>query len=244
MLDVDALPQPVFTDPRGVSLTLHDHLRRLIVDNALPAGTILKQAQLARTFGVSRTPMREAFRMLQEEGLIAAETNQRARVRELDVDELDSLYGVRVSLEALGARLTAGRLTEAEAADADKALGDMEVARQRDDHDAWVHAHRRFHLTCVARAGEPLRRLIASHSERSERYVRLHQTLHPQSFIEAHVEHAGILAAVVEGDSYAAGARMARHLSRTSLTVLSDMDPDAPGLATRTALATAEARPA
>lgn len=238
---LDELPRPEFDDPRGVSLTLHRHLRRLIVENLLPGGATLKQAELARAFGVSRTPMREAFRMLQEEGLIDAETNQRARVRELDGEELDNLYGVRISLEALGARITAGRMTPDEQAEGEAALRAMERARQAGDQDAWIAAHRRFHMLCVCRAGEPMRRVIVSYSERSERYMRLHQILHPQSYIDAHIDHMSILAAVVEGDPQAAGARMARHLSRTSLTVLHDVDPDAAGHATRGALATAEA---
>ena len=64
--------------PRGLALTVHQKLRQVILDGSLGAGTILNQAELARAFGVSRTPMREAFRMLQEEGLIRAEPDRRA----------------------------------------------------------------------------------------------------------------------------------------------------------------------
>src|ERR1700712_2838608 len=119
---VDDLPAPVILDARRVSLDGHQHLRRLIIDNVLPAGTVLLQAQLARTFGVSRTPMREAFRMLQAEGLIDAETTPRARVRDLDPQELDQLYSVRIALESLGTRITAGRLTADEIVEATASL--------------------------------------------------------------------------------------------------------------------------
>jgi DNA-binding GntR family transcriptional regulator len=60
------------SDPRRTSIDVHTHLRDLIISGALPPGTELKQAELARVFAVSRTPLREAFRMLQEEGLISA----------------------------------------------------------------------------------------------------------------------------------------------------------------------------
>jgi DNA-binding GntR family transcriptional regulator len=240
---LDDLPRPSFTAPGAVSTTLHQHLRRLIVQNLLPGGATLKQAELARTFGVSRTPMREAFRMLQEEGLVYAVTNQRARVRGLDAEELDGLYGVRISLEVLGARITAGRLTPEEQEAGEDALVAMEEARDEDDQERWISAHRQFHLLCVSRVGEPMRRVITSHSERSERYVRMHQILDPHSYREAHADHVDILAALIAGDADSAARRLARHLSHTSLAVLQNVNADDPGIATRTALAIAEATP-
>ncbi|MDT0183952.1 GntR family transcriptional regulator [Microbacterium sp. ARD31] len=235
-MSADILPLPVFDDPRRVSLDLRDHVRRLIIDELLPAGTILKQAELARAFGVSRTPMREAFRMLLEEGLIDAETNQRARVRELDPGELDQLYGVRIALESLGARITAGRVTAREADEAREMLAAMKSAFAQGDKPAWVDAHRRFHRLCVARADEPLARVIRSYSERTERYVRLHQVLHPNSYAGAQADHEGILDALLAGDRDLAGMRMAHHLATTSLTVLRDVSPDASGVTIAEAL--------
>lgn len=238
---IEDLPVPIFGEPRRVSLDLRNHLRRLIIDDRLPAGEVIKQAQLARVFGVSRTPMREAFRMLQEEGLIEAETNQRARVRELNAIELDQLYSVRIMLESLGARLTSGHVTASEQAHARELLTQMDLAREVGDTDAWMRAHRLFHRLCVAGGGEPLMRVIDSYSERSERYVRLHQLRHPHSFSIAHDEHVHILDAIVLGDRDLAGSLMANHLAHTSATVLADMAADAKGLASAEALAIARA---
>lgn len=236
---VHALPQPAFSDPRRVSIELRHHLRRLIIDNALPAGSVLKQAELARVFGVSRTPMREAFRMLQEEGLIQAETNQRASVRDLDPNELDQLYGVRITLESLGVRLTAGRITPEEVEEARTALASMEELRAAGDTDTWMTVHRGFHRLCMARADEPLTRIVDSYSERSERYLRRHQLAHPQSYHLASQQHLGILEAVIDGDPHEAGSRMAEHLANSSLTVLQDVAPQAEPTAIRLAVAMA-----
>ena len=96
------------SDPRRTSIDVHAHLRELIVSGVLPPDTELRQAELARVFAVSRTPLREAFRMFQEEGLIAGGLNQRSRVLGFDPDELELLYAGRVTLECLGVRLTAG----------------------------------------------------------------------------------------------------------------------------------------
>lgn len=236
---LDDLPMPAIGDPRTVSMDVHRHLRRLIIDNVIPAGSVLMQAQLARVFGVSRTPMREAFRMLQEEGLISTEANQRALVRELDPDELDQLYGMRIVLESLGAQLTAGRLTDDELAAAMSALDDMATTRIDDDTESWLIAHREFHLLCVARAGEVLKRTIRSYGERSERYLRAHQLAHPLAFRAAHDEHRVILEAIRLGEADRAGALMGEHLSHTSLTVLGDVGRDDHAPATHRALAMA-----
>jgi DNA-binding GntR family transcriptional regulator len=221
MTDQLDLPQPVFTDPRRVSIELHDHLRTLILDDVLVGGSILSQAELARSFGVSRTPTREAFRMLQEEGLIEAIHNQRARVRELDADEIDQLYATRIVLESLAARITAGRLTEAEIADANATLLAMDAALARREFDRWIALHRRFHDICMCRADEPLTRIIRSYFERSLRYGRgTAENTPPEPFARARASHIGMLAAIVAGDAELAGELTARHVTLTSLAVL------------------------
>ena len=80
------------TDPRQTSVEVHAYLREHIIAGTLPPGIELKQAELARLFAVSRAPLREAFRMLQEEGLVSGEPNRRSRVVGLDPDQLELLY--------------------------------------------------------------------------------------------------------------------------------------------------------
>lgn len=221
---LDDLVIPALENPRETSAQLHTHLRRLINDGAIAPGTELNQADLARRFNVSRIPMREAFRMLQQEGLIDVALNQRAVVRALDAGEVDQLYGVRISLEALGARITAGHLTDTEVAEAKECLRRMRRTKRAADMTEWVTAHRRFHTLCTARAGAPLAGIILSYSERTERYVRFGQQAHADAFAVAEAEHEQILGALVAGAADTAGALMARHLAHTATTVLADLD--------------------
>jgi len=221
---LDDLAVPTLDNPREISSQLHTHLRRLINDGEIAPGTELNQADLARRFSVSRIPMREAFRMLQQEGLIDVALNQRAVVRALDATEVDQLYGVRITLEALGARITAGRLSEAEVAEARVCLNTMRKTKRAKDMSEWVAAHRRFHSLCTARAGTPLAGIILSYSERSERYVRFGQRAHADTFAVAEAEHERLLTALVEGQGETAGASMAHHLAHTAATVLADLD--------------------
>jgi DNA-binding GntR family transcriptional regulator len=213
------------TDPRQTSVEVHAHLRELIISGALPPGTELKQAELARLFAVSRTPLREAFRMLQEEGLVSAEPNQRSRVLGLDPDELELLYAARVTLESLGVRLTAGRMARDEVRDAGAAYKEMDRSYRAGDLSGFAVAHRRFHRLLVARCGPLVLRTISSYSEQSERYVRMDQTSHQEGFSLRQCEHASILDAVREGDPAAAVAAMSGHLAGTARRVIADFAP-------------------
>ncbi|MBF4571851.1 GntR family transcriptional regulator [Herbiconiux sp. VKM Ac-1786] len=219
----EKLSIPTFTKTRDTSDQIHAYLRHLIIDEVLPAGSELNQAELARRMGVSRIPMREAFRMLQQEGLIDVQLNQRAVIRELDAHEVDDLYGTRIALESLGVRITSGHLTEAEDASASTLLQLMRDSVASGDMAAWVAAHRRFHSVCTIRAGEPLARLILSYSERTERYLRFAQLAHPGAFGSAELEHQAILDALRSGDAARGGALMAEHLSHTARIVLADL---------------------
>src|ERR1700730_1857766 len=81
-------------------------LRRAIVRCEIPNGVQLSQRELSQLMGVGRTPLREALRMLQREGLVEAEPNHRVRVADFSIPDLEQLYAMRISLEALAIRLT------------------------------------------------------------------------------------------------------------------------------------------
>src|SRR5947209_5148214 len=76
------------TEGRIVIAQVHEHLRQRILDGTMPPGSVLSQVQLAKQFGVSRTPLREALRLLQEERLVVAEHNHRVRVADINLQEV------------------------------------------------------------------------------------------------------------------------------------------------------------
>ncbi|OUS79655.1 GntR family transcriptional regulator [Rhodococcus sp. NCIMB 12038] len=223
---ISDIPPPVFTDRRQTSLVVHRHIRDLIINNVLPPGTRLKQAELARQFGISRAPIREAFRMLQEEGLIDADLNYAAQVRMFDAEGLDQLYGARIALESLGVRISTGRLDENDNATAHAALSRMRWCRESGDMESWAQAHRDFHSACMSKVVNPVARTVRSYAERSERYVRLYQRWFPESFTTADREHEQILSAVLGTDPDVSAELIANHLARTARAVLSRLAPD------------------
>lgn len=206
---------------------LHAYLRECILDGTLTPGTKLSQVSLARQLGVSRTPLREVLRMLQEEGLVEIEPNQRTRVAGLDPQELDDIYGSRILLETLALSMTLEGFGAASRKEAKRLLTAMRRAARSGDFDAWFAAHTDYHRLITAGAGEALRRQLRAFADRTIRYIRIYQLSDPQSWQSAgDVEHARILAALVAGDERGALTGMAHHLARTALRVLTDCAPE------------------
>ncbi|MFE4756750.1 GntR family transcriptional regulator [Streptomyces mirabilis] len=206
---------------------LHAQLRECILDGRLAPGTVLSQVALGRQLGVSRTPVREALRMLQEEGLVEAEPNQRMRVACIDPAELDADYAMRIMLETLAMTMTLDGF-DAQARRAAKAqLTAMRRAARARDIEGWSAAHGEYHRLLTARAGAALQRQLRALSDRSVRYIRITQRFDPTRWDEpGNVEHPAILEAVLLGDRDAAVSCLAHHLERTALRVMREHAPD------------------
>ncbi|WP_088288259.1 GntR family transcriptional regulator [Kineosporia sp. A_224] len=232
---------------------LHAYLRDCVLDGRLPPGTTLSQVALADQLGVSRTPLREVLRMLQEEGFVESEPNQRMRVAGFDAAELDSDYACRITLETLALSMTIDSLGEKERRQGAKILATMRRAARTGDFPAWFAAHHQYHRTMTVGAPQPLLRQLKSLEDRSVRYIRIYQQSEPSGWQSAgEGEHAAILEALTAGDDRAALAGLANHLARTALRVMADCAPDyrptavphAVALATGTSVAPAAQAPA
>src|SRR6266700_1176035 len=206
---------------------LHAYLRECVLDGTLTPGTKLSQVALADQLGVSRTPLREVLRMLQEEGLVEIEPNQRTRVAGLDPQELDDVYASRILLETLALSMTFDGFTAEARAEAKRMLTAMRRAAKAGDFDAWFAAHTDYHRICTAAAGEAMQRQLRAFADRTTRYIRIYQLSEPGSWQAAgDVEHAAILEALIADDQQGALTEMAHHLERTALRVLTDCAPD------------------
>jgi DNA-binding GntR family transcriptional regulator len=206
---------------------VHAYLRECILDGTLTPGTKLSQVTLAEQLGISRTPLREVLRMLQEEGLVEIEPNQRTRIAGLDPQELDDIYASRILMETLALSMTSGDFTATGRKEARRLLTAMRRAARAGDFAAWFAAHAGYHRLITAGAGETLQRQLTVFADRTIRYIRICQLSDPKSWQEAgDAEHAQILAALIAGDEPGALTGLAHHLERTALRVLADCAPD------------------
>src|SRR5579883_1695761 len=155
---------------------VHSLVREAILRGDLEADVPISQVQLAARLGVSRTPLREALRMLQREGLIASEPNRRVRVTPLSVSDLGELYAARIVIEALATRLSVPRMTSEDLAALRRALDEMSAIGGTHDFDRWETPHREFHGLLRVHAGDRIAGMARELADHGERYRRVYLT--------------------------------------------------------------------
>jgi DNA-binding GntR family transcriptional regulator len=193
-------------------------LRERILSGEFAPGQVLNQATLARTIGISTTPLREALRRLKSEGLVELDAHRDARVTELTPEEARDLLEVRRSLDPLAASLAAERRTKADIKEIREAAKGVEPLRRDFGVDDLI-AHRRFHAAIYRASHNDL--LIATLDglwDKADRYRRLGLAVErsQQERDEKAVEHARLAECVIAGDGEGAAAVMHRHIA-TSL---------------------------
>jgi len=212
-------------------------LRDMLLNGDLRPGTPISQVRLARELGVSATPLREAMRLLQAEGLLVAEHNRRARVAPIDPADIEAVYANRILTEALALRLTVPKLHADDFEGLHEDLLAMADAAQQEDLKAWEPAHRRFHRRLVDGADPALVRMIEPLIDRSERYRRVGLAgSAPRMWEIGNDEHEAIVQACEHRDPDLASTLLARHLARSALTALAKVAPEQEPAAIRTAL--------
>jgi GntR family transcriptional regulator, rspAB operon transcriptional repressor len=195
----------------------------------------ISQVRLAAELGVSRTPLREALRMLQRDGLIDSEPNRRVRIAPLTVTELEQLYAGRILVECLTARLAVAALSADDLAEMRRLLAEMAAPAEQANFDAWDLRHRAFHGLLKKPTGDRLTLLASDLFDHTERYRRVYLA-EPRSWAAAEQDHAAIYAACQAGDAARAGALVARHLGRTALVVIAMAAPEHDPVPVREAL--------
>lgn len=221
----------------------HTQVRNAILHGTLAPGQDISQVQLAKQLGVSRTPLREALRMLQREGLIEAEHNRLVRIAPLSVEDVEGLYVARVTLEAIAIRIAVPLMTAREVAVAQGRLAEMEHLVNANEYEGWESTHRTFHAGLVVHSGVRICTLLEEMSSHAERYRRAVATQAPRAWSTGSEEHRRIVDACAAGDGEAAAAELARHLARTGFTFIALMNPAHEARALRTALAAATGDP-
>src|ERR1700748_2459926 len=132
---------------------VYRRVREAILTGEIEAGTAMSQVALSDELGVSRTPLREALRMLQSEGLVDAQANRRVTVRPISATDLEELVVMRVVLETEAIRLSVGRLAPQDIAPLEGRLAEMAHFATERDYARWQTPHSAFHRGLTAGAG-------------------------------------------------------------------------------------------
>ena len=181
-------------------------IREMVITGQLAAGEQLRQRDLAQRFGVSQTPVREAMRRLESEGLLLCDTHRGFTVVEPDMGRVGENFQIRAALESLGASLAARKIDAAGLARL-RELNDQMRALPGDD-PGYTELNREFHFTVYSCARSPLLLSLMR---------LLWASLHggppvPRTHAESARQHDEILAALEAGDAEVASARTYQHI--------------------------------
>lgn len=191
---------------------VYAELRRSILGAAIAPGSPLNQEQLAATLGVSTTPLREALRRLEAEGLVEVTAHRQLVVTTAEIADLPNLFLVKEELDCLAARLAARRATE----DDRRLLQDALSPEPPDGDVRWAGwaANKELHLAIVRATHNPV--LIEELERLLDRYDRYLPFFDKVVFFDpvARSEHAEIVAAILDGRGDDAAALMRAHYRR------------------------------
>lgn len=200
-----------------VASQLRDEIRR----GDLAPGTWLRQGQVAARFGVSTTPVREAFALLQAEGLVKIDAHRGAVVFHLTAEDLRESYAIREALESLGVTAAIPMLTLEILDQLDDLTKQM---RNEDDPASWAELNNRFHKVLVEASGWPrLSSMVENLRDASSSYIRTFAGRRSR-LTEGNREHEEILEACRAGDTQRAERAIREHLKHAAEIVIEERE--------------------
>ena len=229
------MPDP--TPLRGTSL--HDgvaaRLRAMVFDQRLAPGQWIDEKTLAETWQISRTPLREALKVLASEGLVELVPHRGCRVIELSDGDADDLFPVMAMLEGRCAAEAVRHAGDADVAALRQLHGELERHAATQDIDGYYRANHDFHSRVQALADNRWLDRVTGDLRRFMRMMRGRQLQLPGRIAESIAEHREILAAFEQHDAARAERTMHDHLMAqlVALKALRRVEAEAEGSARR-----------
>lgn len=201
-----------------LAMTITQELRRMIQSGELPAGTPLRQVELAERFGVSTTPVREALTALAREGVIRHDAHRGAVVFPPSHEDIRENFEIRLALEPLASGLAAGHLPDTELVALEELAAELQETVAEDEDptmlDRYERLDRAFHSRIFAAARRPrLASMIESLRDAFAAYAHLYEPgAGPDLLPALQAQHAQLIAALQRGDAVAASKIAADHV--------------------------------
>lgn len=203
--------------------TLHDELldrlRALIVDGELVPGEKVPEKELCQRFGVSRTPLREALKVLAREGLVTLTPNRGAMISNLTLDDLEETFPVMGALEALSGEMACANITDAEITEI-KALHEQMLAHYESrDLKPYFETNQAIHERILAASRNQTLTTLYLSLEGRLRQARYVANMSDQRWAQAVDEHEQMVAALEARDGGKLAAILKTHLENKFQTV-------------------------
>lgn len=222
----EPLPTPMTQPTTLLRYNLHDMLvtgiREMVIAGALRPGDKIPEQDLCRRFGVSRTPLREALKVLASEGMLQLLPRRGAIVATVSPEEIDELFPVMAALEALAGELVCKRATDA---DIDRLQGlhdQLMAAYQANDEASYLQANRRFHETLVAVAGNATLTTTYTQILMRTRVFRFVARKSPENWQAAVRDHQSIMEALSSRNATRLSRLLRRHVMGVTVKIARD----------------------
>lgn len=187
-------------------------LRRDIITGQLEAGARIKQADWAETMGLSVTPLREAIRRLEQDGLVESAPHKGVTVIGLNLDRAEEIYAMRFLVEPLQIRRTMGQMTSEDHRYARELCDRMQVTR---DIIEFTELNEIFHRVTMVYDESWTARIVEMLANASAPYVSFSLKHRPEQIPESNAVHYEILEACIDGDVEAAVRLELEHIGST-----------------------------
>ena len=204
-------------DERRLSSQAHEQLLALILAGEVAAGQVLSERRVALRLGISRTPLRDAMRQLEAEGLLERQFDGRMRVRVLEASDYIDNLNARELIEGETARLAAGRVPAATIASLRNRLRRLIERRSGPEEVVW-RLDDELHDTIAVAAGSPRLRALVRDLRREAHLVDPRRL--PDRILPGTHEHLALLDAIEKGDAEGAASAMREHLERVKTDFL------------------------
>lgn len=211
----DALAEPaapMAIDHPPLSTVVADRLRKLIAAGKLAPGTRLNETALCDQLKVSRTPLREAYRILCAEGLVELRPKRGARVVELSDDEVANIFDVLAITEGLAGRLAAEKASRQELEGVALLHRQMMVAYEARDMVRYAIAAKGTHDAINDAAANPTLRGIYVRLNAQVQKLRFQSNLDPGNWVQSIAAHQRFVAALLARDGVAVERLLREHV--------------------------------
>jgi DNA-binding GntR family transcriptional regulator len=198
--------------PTALYLQVAERLRNLIFSHQLAPGGWVDEQALALQYGISRTPLREALKVLATEGLVTLKPRRGCYVAEIDERDLDEIFPLLAVLEAHAVVEAIQRAGPADIARLDDIHAELEAAAEAGDINQFFEANQRFHVAVQNLSGNRRLGELIDDMRKVLKLTRHHSLLRDGRPEESLNEHRRIMAAIRAGDVEAAEREMHAHL--------------------------------
>ncbi|MCI4440047.1 GntR family transcriptional regulator [Tibeticola sp.] len=195
--------------PRALYEEVAELLRQRIFRRELQPGAWIDELRLAQELGISRTPLREALKVLAAEGLVTMKVRRGAYVTEVSEKDLRDVYHLLALLESDAAAVVARRARDADLAQLQALHDDLEAAVA--DRDRFFAVNERFHMALLELADNRWRLQVVADLRKVMKLNRHHSLLKQGRIEESLAEHRAIMEALRARDPEAARAAMGHH---------------------------------